>query len=969
MTLVTALRDQLQHAADPADARRWLDRLIAAGLDAPALATGGEALLEVTRIACAQAPYLAILATRDVGRLAAAASDPYLRREKPREVMAAELDGAIRGAANGRELSARLRAYRAREVIRLGVRECGYGDPEEVGRELSRLADLALDSAVRFHDAELERELGTPGCDAERPGAPGRRAGFVVFGMGKLGGEELNFSSDIDLIYFYTSDSGSAGRHSLHEYFDKLARRVTRTIGEVTEDDVVFRVDLRLRPEGSRGPLVYSLPSAEQYYETFGRAWERQAWLKARPCAGDLALGAEVLAALEPFIYPRHTSPNVIREVEELNRRIKAELDGAGLGSGFDVKTGLGGIREIEFFVQALQLIHAGKNLTLRERSTRRALDRLFYAGLIADRERRALANGYAFLRQVEHLLQLESGRQTHRLPSDVDQLQVVARRLGMSDAGEFAGRLGHFTEAVAAIFATLGGAEEIPREIATVLDRERPEPELRAALESLGFREPETAAFQVELLRRKPLSPLGAAATEFGAHLAPALVKEIAASPDPDQALRIFVDFAGGRAAWSGLWQLLDENRPLLRLLTSLFGTSAFLARVFVEHPELTDALILQERARPTRSREQLERTIEERLRELPTGDDAAVWNALRRLKSEELLRVGMADIASDLDADAVSENLSDLADVCVARTFDYVRSALVRRYGRVAPMSVVGLGKLGGRELGYGSDLDLVFVYDGDVEDHEAMTKLAQRLVNALAAYLEEGRLYEVDTRLRPSGQKGTLVSSLTAWRQYHQAEAKLWERQALIKARAIAGDPALGAVVEAEAARHVYERPVPDARAVADEIAHMRERIEKELARESSGPYDIKTGRGGLLDVEFAAQYVQLVHGPARPELRVRSTVTALDRAAAAGLVDEETRATLVGGYRFLRRLEHRLRIVQDRPIHELPHDAAVLDMLARRTGFPSGSSLERAYLNWTRDVRASYERLLGLPPSGP
>ena len=399
--------DRFRGAPDPEDALRRYERLAAAGLPEP----DDEDLAEVVWTACAVAPYLAMLGARDVGRLVGAARDPHLHREKPREVMVDEVLPHIVDARDERDLGRRLRDYRAREYVRLGVRECGLGDREAVGRELAHLADVLVDAALRWHDAELGRAHGEPRYDAED--GTSRRAELVVFGMGKLGGEELNFASDIDVLYVYSSDNGAAGDVTLHEYFDKLARRVTRTIGEVTEDDVVFRVDLRLRPEGSRGPLVNSLPSIERYYESWGRPWERQAWLKARPSAGDPALGREVLAALEPFVHPRTTGPHVVREVEELNRRIKAELDGVGLGGGFDVKVGRGGIREIEFFVQALQLVHAGKQPQLRERSTRRALDKLLFAGLVAERERRALADAYELLRHVEHLVQLESGRQT----------------------------------------------------------------------------------------------------------------------------------------------------------------------------------------------------------------------------------------------------------------------------------------------------------------------------------------------------------------------------------------------------------------------------------------------------------------------------------------------------------------------------------------------------------------------------
>ncbi len=956
--------DRLRLAPDPDDARQRFDRLAAAGLLVDALV--GDAA-EVVWIACAQAPYLAMLAACAPDRLLTAAADPFLRRQKPKPHLAKELAVKLAGVTDDADFLARLRAFRAVEYIRLGARECGLGDPAEVGRELSHLADVCVDAAVAFHDAELTRAHGTPMFESDD--GTRRRAHLVVMGMGKLGGEELNFSSDIDVIYAYSSDRGEAGDLSLHEYFDRVARRVTRTIGLTTEDDIVFRVDLRLRPEGQRGPLVNSLPSLERYYESWGRAWERQAWLKARPIAGSIALGEEILAVLEPFIYPRITSPTVIADVADLNRRIKAELAPGRLETGYDVKVGVGGIREIEFFAQALQLVHAGKNRGLRERNTRRALARLFFAGHVAERERRALADAYDFLRLVEHRLQLLSGRQTHRLPAELPALEALARRLGCADAGELSATLERHTLAVATIFATLGDERPLRPEIAVLLDASRSEPEIVAALAGLGWKDAPSAAFQLDLMRRKPGSPFGPGGrTPIGA----AFLAELAASPDPDQALRMAVDFV---ARGGSMWRLLEDNRPLLRLLASLFGTSAFLAKSFVAHPELLDMLLLVGRAEPRRTRAELERVAHERLAAVDTNDPEAAWNALRRLKNEELLRIGLADVAGDFELEDVTGQLSDLADVCVARTFDLIveRAAastrrppgeqsppgppLARFTTQLPRMAVLGLGKLGACELGYASDLDVIFVYDGDEpDDHELATKIAQRLVHALSAMLDEGRLYEVDTRLRPSGRKGTLVSSLAAWRRYHAHDAQLWERQALIKCRAVAGDEALGRTVEDEAQRFVYSG-TPDAAAVAHAVLAMRERMERELGHEGN----IKAGRGGLVDVEFAAQVLQLVHGPAIPGLRTRATLPALAAAVAAGVLAPAEHEILEGGYRFLRRVENRLRIVHDRPIHEYPSDPAELDRLARRAGFPSAGALDRAYLSWTRDVRACTVRL--------
>jgi glutamate-ammonia-ligase adenylyltransferase len=957
LTPLEQIRRDLRGAADPDDASRRLDRLEAAGLGNPALSVAGEDARYLARIACADAPYLGSLATRDVARLLRAATDPYLRREKPAPVLRAELFTHLQGVTHHDELSARLRAFRAQEYLRLGARELGLGDRQEVGRELAHLADAALDAAIDFHQTELRRTFGEP-LYTDENGAI-QTASFVVLGMGKLGGEELNFSSDIDLLYAYTSDNGQTTGPtvlSLHEYFDKLGRRVTRTLDEVTWDDMVFRVDLRLRPEGARGPLVNSLLSLERYYESFGRPWERQAWLKARPSAGSLELGEQVLSTLTPFVYPRTVGEGVVGEVLELNRRIKAEL---GSGATFDVKTGRGGIREIEFFVQALELVHAGKDPRLRVRSTRRALDQLFAVGLITGREKRALSHAYDFLRHVEHLLQLDSGRQTHRLPETAPALEVLAKRLRLASRDAFEDLLLRHTRAVAALFGTLGAPLALRPEIAVLLDPSRREEEHRAALATLGFAEVDSALFELEMLRQKPASPLCPRADAATARVAPALLEEIAASPDPDQALCYAVDLVSRRAL--GLWPLLAENRPLLRLLVSLFGTSAFLARGFVDHPELIDTLLLASYAAASKSPAELERALAERLAGL-TEEDVA-WNTLRRFQHEELLRIGLADLAGDLDGTTVSAELSALADVCVARTFERVHQERARALGPLSPMVVLALGTLGARELSYASDLDLVFFYDGGVDAHEAVTKVAQRLCHALSAWLEEGRLYDVDTRLRPSGKKGTLVSSLAGFHKYHEESARLWERQALIKARVVAGDPALALRVSSEITRIVYE--TPRGPGVAAEIAAMRERMEKELARGAPDSYDIKMGPGGLVDVEFSAQFLQLSHGQSRPELRVGNTLVALERARAAGLLDAGAHATLDGGYRFLRRLEHRMRMDRAGTQVLLPRAPARADALARRVGLPSGQALLDVYQSTARAVRACFTALVATP----
>jgi glutamate-ammonia-ligase adenylyltransferase len=944
-------------APDEGDAQRRAERLFDAaaqsGLDLTDL---DETAAQIAALACRRAPYLATLLTRDPHRLERVARDPYLRREKPRSQLVAELAAIAGPATSGSELRAALRKIRGDELVRLGVRELELGLDTEVGRELSRLADAAFDAAIAFHDAELSAKYGVPRY-IDDDGTE-RVAHLAVIGMGKLGGEELNFASDVDVIYVYSSDHGEVGPLSLHEYFAKLAAQVTSALSEVTEDDLVFRVDLRLRPEGAKGAIANSLAQMERYYETFGRPWERQAWIKARASAGDPVLGAEVLAMLQPFVFPRYTSPTVVDDVRDLNRRIKREL--VRSETGFDLKNGEGGIREIEFFVQALQLIHAGKRPGLRPRGTLAALDALLFAGLVADDEHLRLDRAYRWLRHAEHVLQLEGGLQTQTLPADAALRDVFARRLGLSGIEALTRELGRHTSAVSELFSTLGDDPESDRpDVAAILRGELSDAAETQALGRLGFVDITAAQAELARARRRPGSPLSPAATERGARIGAALLGEMADSADPDQALRALGDLIARRGeAWS-IWRLLDEQPMLARLLGSLFGASAYLARTLVDTPELIDLLVELGTSAPTRTVAQVSADLDARLATVDVNDPEAVWSAIAEIKNGHVLRVGLADFAGALDPLTVCVELTAIAEACLKSALSLVEASMAAGASSTrGVLSVLALGKLGGRELGYAADLDVVFVYQGDDDSIEHFSRLAQRLLNGLRQRTIRGRLYEVDTRLRPSGSHGLLVSSLAAWRRYHERDAQLWERQALIKLRPIAGDDALGAEVARLAADTVYGAP-HDQRKVAEAITSMRARIERELG----GKHDLKVGAGGVIDVEFAAQYLQLVHGHAHPELRTTSTSTALRAASELGLAPPDVVELLDQGYRFLRGIEHRLRVVHDQPIHRLPESPVELARLARRSGFPDGATLLERVERTQHDVRAAYRALLG------
>ena len=962
------LADIAKDAPDPGDALRRAERLAEAAAQSGLHLDGlPDAAVRIATLACRSAPYLATLLTRDPGRLVRGASDPYLKREKPREILAAELARQVDGARTAAELRTALRRVRADELVRLGIRELeGLDSGSVVGCQLSRLADVCFDAAIRFHDRELRARYGIPKYidDDGRE----RIAVLTVIGMGKLGGEELNFSSDVDVIYVYSSDRGEVGGLSLHEYFAKLCKEVTSALSEVTEDDVVFRVDLRLRPEGSKGAIANSIASTERYYETFGRPWERQAWIKARPCAGDRALGDEVLTTLRPFVFPRLVAPTTIDDVRELNRRIKRELVRRGSDAGFDLKNGEGGIREIEFFVQALQLIHAGKRPSLRVRGTLAALDALLFAGLITDDEHLDLWRAYCWLRRAEHVLQLEGGLQTQIVPDDDTARAVLARRLGYPTDRAFAMDLFKHTSAVSKLFATLGEDDGEEPDVLAIMSGQLTDEEEAAALGRLGFTDVTAAHAELARARRGAGSPLSPSAPRHD--LGSALLAEVAASADPDQALRYLVDLIARRGeAWS-VWRLLEESPALVRLLGSLLGASAYLARTLVDTPELIDLLVSLGQTTPTRTYQQVSADFAARLATVDRSDEESLWSAIAEVKNGHVLRVGLADFAGALDSLQVCAELTIIGEACLEHALAIVDAQLAERHGRPpdnAKLAVLGLGKLGGRELGYGGDLDVVFVFSGDGDGEsdgpsplstiEWFSRCAQRLLGALRQRTPRGRLYEVDTRLRPSGSQGLLVTSLRGWTRYHAEEARLWERQALTKLRAVAGDPALGAEVERLARETVYGSPPP--RSIAEQIHQMRLRIEREL----SGGVDLKAGSGGVIDIEFAAQYLQLAHGHTEPSLRTSSTAGALLAAAACGVASARDVELLEQGYRFLRGIEHRLRVVNDQPIHRLPDSKLELDRLARRSGFPDGAVLLQHVDRWQRDVREVYRRLLG------
>lgn len=884
-----------------------------------------------------------------------------------------------------------LRCYKQAEYLRIGSRDLlGLTNVEEVTRELSDLASASLDAALEFSAAYHERLYGPPMyTDAD---GEARKAELTVLGLGKLGGRELNFSSDIDIIYIYSSDAGETtgvegrndSRISDHAFFVKVSMMVSKLISSVTEDGFVFRVDLNLRPEGKSGDMANSLRSAEIYYESWGQSWERAAMIKARPVAGSRALGDEFLAMIRPFVFRRYLDFTAIEEVKSMKEKIDLSLLRRNPDT-IDVKLGAGGIREIEFFCQALQLIHAGKDSELREKNTLAALEKLRGKGFVKDSEARVLKDGYIFLRNLEHRIQIVEGRQSQAIPPRPRELERLARMMGFRDidgrkAGEFFWEeYKRKTSAVHEVFRSLfyraeDEGVEVPEDFRALLSPDITEDEASEKLKTLGFKDTKEAFKNLSLLRTGPsYIHLSAKAQVILQKLAPVFLMRASSSPDPDRALSNLERFISSIGARTTFYSLLYENPRVLEELVRLFGTSVFLSRSLIEHPESLDILLSDELAVPYKTKQDF---LEEFFRETGKREDYEErLDALRRLKSQETFRIGINGVLGTISFRQISAQFTSMAEAALETSVKVAMDELQRNYGRPqgARFTVIGLGKLGGRELTYGSDLDIIFVYDdpGDghttgpkeISNHEYFVKLGQRIISVLTLKTKEGHVFSVDARLRPSGSSGPLVVARGALLKYHRESTLIWERQAFTRARAVAADPGLGAEVLKELSDAVYSKGLKPGD--IDEMLRIRKRMEAEIAKEDATRYNVKTGKGGVVDVEFLVQALQLFHGNAKRQLRTPYTLKALQRLLKAGILEASEYGFLKAAYSFYRHLETKLRIVHDRPEGYLVRGSEELLSLARRTGYsgadPSGALLEE-YAVYSEKVRELYLKTL-------
>jgi len=916
-----------------------------------------------------------------------------LHRPKSKADLAQEARQVVAGAPTLERKWIGLRRYKSQEILRIGLQDLvGRQNLVGITEELSNLADITLGTAYEYCRSELVRRHGSPQVAGEA--GRSRECSFVILGMGKLGGRELNFSSDIDLIFVYEedgetagADGGSAGRLSNQEFFRKLGEMLVRGMSESTPDGHLYRVDLRLRPEGRSGAIAASLRSCEVYYESWGQTWERQALIKARPVAGGPALGELFLRMVAPFVYRQSLDLTALDEIRAMKDRINLSV-AQDQRARRNVKLGYGGIREIEFLVQGIQLLHGGKNPWVREPNTLRALHRLAGQGVLADPDYEALVRAYTFLRRLEHRLQIIHDRQTHTLPDDPQEIQSLGRRMGYHppehpDAG--AALLADYerhTTAVRQLYDSFLRAtrpetdqlvEQPSDELMLFFTSDLPAEQVRQRLTAVGFEDVERALRNLQLMREgQSFARYTPEVRRSLGELAPSLLHALTEVPDPDLALTTFERFVAGVAARTTFMRLLAETPRLVNLLVRLFGTSEFLSATLLRQPELLDTFLTPE---PTarHGREGVARELRRAIEGAEPG--SARLDALRRIKKAEELRIGLADILSQTDVTDTHRALTHLAEACLEVALGMAEQDLVARFGRPDPsgFSIVGMGKLGGMELGYASDLDLLFVYRDDgrttgperISHPEYFSKLADRVTKILASITQEGAAYRVDARLRPGGQKGEVALSLGGFESYLVRQADLWERQAYIKARPIAGDPDVANAFLALAQRFVYHGPDPPD--LAERILAMRQRIETERVGTGGKATHVKLGSGGILEIEFLVQYLQLRHGRMLPALQTPSTLLALTALGHAGLLPASDAATLEASYRFLRRVETRLRIVADLSVNTLPSVPAKLEKLAKRMGYvPEADASAQArfladYAARTGEVREIFQRV--------
>jgi glutamate-ammonia-ligase adenylyltransferase len=951
----------LRSSADPQRAEHFFELLAATSADKvlpkysaeqarilASLLSGSKALSEV------------IIAHPD--RLDLLAPEP-LKFPRRKQGLGQEVNGLLAPLVAAQDFSAALRAlrqFKQHEQLRIGARDLArIGNLPEVIQELSDLADVCLNGVWRICRAQLEQRFGRP-HHQDTKGAWQPTSGCVL-GLGKLGGHELNYSSDVDVMFVYTEegnvfkDKGGVITLTNHQFFNRLSEAFIAEVQRMTPEGMLYRVDLRLRPEGDAGPLSRSLSGYENYYSQWGQTWERMMLLKARGVAGEAPLAAEFLEMIQPFRYPRSINTGVLREVAAMKDRIENEVVKTD-ELDRNVKLGRGGIREIEFIVQAMQLLHGGRQPFLQGSQTLPGVQKLAEYELLTGVESKELTAAYVFLRDVEHRLQMENNLQTHTIPTEPKSRERLARLMSFRTLKEFEAAHKSHRRSVRRIFDKVLRAEGAPEaEVTSGFPRkfEGVEGEWKRLLAEHSFKDLDRA-YRVlrEFVEGPGFVHVSPRTSELAYQLLPRLFRMCREDEkrlsDPDRVVTRLDSFIGAYGARATLFELWNSNPAIFELLVRLFDRSEFLAELAIRTPDLVDELVISGRLRQRKS-------AEETLRDLRHGlEDADQYLWLRRYHQAELMRIGLRDILGLADFEQYLNELSSLADACL----QYALEVVMRKHKiKQPPFAIVGLGKLGGSEIDYGSDLDILFVAESKARKLTSLAQWAVEVMDLISHRTEQGIVFQTDARLRPDGEKGLLVNTNKNYEDYYRQRAQLWEIQSLTRVRTVAGDPKIGSQFQKLAAeltnfRHPANHPAAYTDDWREKIHHMRMRIERERTPRGKDDLAIKTGRGGLMDAEFIAQALCLENVWQEP-----NTLRALERAREAGVLAEADE--LIKNYRQLRQVEGILRRWSYEGETVLPDDPAPYYRVSVRCGFESPEAFRTAVAKYRDGIRKAYE----------
>ena len=929
-------------------------RTALADLSVDALASF-EAWPESRRLAfdrvCAASDFVTEQICRDPRMLLDMADSGELERSFSAGELRGQIADALSTATTDDELGRNLRRQRMRHQVRIIWRDLTrQADLIETCRDLSDMADACIDLACHWLHERLCQQFGTP--TGRRTGLPQQ---MVILGMGKLGAVELNLSSDIDLILGYPEGGETVCvKRPLdnQEFFIRLGQRLIKALDPVTVDGFVFRVDMRLRPYGSSGALVLSFNALEQYYQDQGRDWERYAMIKARVVGGDQKAGAELLEMLRPFVYRRYLDFSAIEALRTMKQLIQQEVKRKGMAE--NIKLGAGGIREVEFIAQAFQLIHGGRDLSLQQRPLFKVLKTLEGQGYLPSAVTEELREGYEFLRYTEHAIQAIADRQTQMLPDNEQDQARIALMMGFSDWASFheqlmywRGRVSwHFRQVIADPDSEPDEEQEDDSEVIVggewlpLWEESQDEEAASRQLSQAGFVNAETAIKHLANLRSSPhLRSMQRLSRERLDAFIPRLLAQAVEHDKPDLVLERVLPLVEAVARRSAYLVLLTENPDALRRLLTLCAASPWIAEQIARFPLLLDELLNEGRLFNPPLAPELAAELRERLIRIPEDDLEQQMEALRHFKLAHSLRVAASEITGSLPLMKVSDYLTWLAEAILEQVLALAWRHSVARHGTPSRPDgtlcdpgfvIVGYGKVGGIELGHGSDLDLVFIHDGDpqtetdgarpIDSAQFFTRLGQRIIHLLTTQTNSGQLYDVDMRLRPSGASGLLVSSLGAFSRYQDKEAWTWEHQALVRARVLTGSPDVGREVEKVRADVLgRERDLDKLRAEVSEMrAKMRDNLGSRLtaagrganAFESSMPFDLKQDAGGIVDIEFMVQYAALAWSREHPGLlQYTDNIRILEGLEEAGLLPDADASLLREAYKAYRSAAHR------------------------------------------------------------